>query len=185
MLRSDAVRVTTRAFETGPLCGPVILIAIDGRSGSGKTTLAAEVASLVRARGLRTTTVHTDELCPGWDGLPEVPSRLHNVVRQLAGNGSATYPVWDWIANAPGVPATIPLSDVVVIEGTAATDPRWRDQASVFAWIDAPAPLRKRRALARDGKIFEPHWDRWAAAEDAYFATRATNAQADIVIKAS
>lgn len=37
-------------------------------------------------------------------------------------------------------------------------------------WLDLPSEQRRSRALARDGDTFAPHWDRWAAQEDAHYA---------------
>lgn len=158
------------ALEVGPRCGSVILIGIDGRSGAGKTTVAEQVAGLAGERGLRTTIIHNDVLCPGWDGLPEIPARLDALARQLAETGTATYPTWDWLADRPGAPAGVPPSDVVIVEGVAAIDPAWAALRSVSVLVEAPAPTRKRRAIQRDGDSFARHWDHWAAAEDRYFA---------------
>jgi cytidylate kinase len=44
--------------------------------------------------------------------------------------------------------------------------------AAVRVWLEAPATVRKERALARDGDTYAPHWDRWAAQEDAVYAGR-------------
>ena len=49
-------------------------------------------------------------------------------------------------ASAPGHPEAVP--DLTV-------------------WLQLPEAQRRRRALARDGEIYRPHWERWAAQEDA------------------
>jgi uridine kinase len=176
-----ANRILTNALEVGPRCGSVVLIGIDGRSGAGKTTLAGLIAELAEQRGLRTTTIHNDELCPGWDGLPEVPKRLGEIARQLAIASAATYPTWDWYAHAAGPEGLIPPSDLVILEGVASIDPAWAALRSVSVWVDAPANLRKERAIGRDGEGFAAHWDQWAAAEDRYYATAPPNP--DLVVE--
>lgn len=176
-----ANRVFAAALAAGPRCGSVILIGIDGRSGAGKSTLAAQVSELAAARLLRCATIHVDVLCPGWDGLASVPPRLIDLVDQLAASASATYPTWDWIGGRPGPDASLPPSDVVIIEGVAASDPAWADRRSVTVWVEAPAPLRKERAIARDGDSFARHWDAWATAEDRYFAAHPP--LADVVVE--
>lgn len=177
-----ANHVLASALAVGPRCGSVILVGIDGRSGAGKSTLAARVSDLALARHLRTTTVHVDVLCPDWDGLPAVRSRLVALVEQLAADpvGSATYPTWDWIERRPGPDASVPPSDLVIIEGVTASDPAWAERRSVTVWVEAPAPLRKERAIARDGDSFARHWDAWAAAEDDYFGAHPP--PADLVV---
>lgn len=164
-----ANRVLAAALQVGPRCGGVILIGIDGRSGAGKSTLAAQISDLAAERGLTTATVHVDVLCPDWDGLPAVPDRLRGLVDQLAAAGTGTYPTWDWIARTAGPDAAVPPADLVIIEGVTASDQAWADRRSTTVWVEAPAELRKERAIARDGASFAAHWDAWAAAEDRYF----------------
>ena len=36
-------------------------------------------------------------------------------------------------------------------------------------WLEAPAPVRRGRALDRDGEVFAPHWQEWADQERALF----------------
>jgi anthranilate synthase component 1/para-aminobenzoate synthetase len=42
--------------------------------------------------------------------------------------------------------------------------------------------VRKKRALDRDGAAYAPHWDRWAAQEDAMLARERTPDRADITL---
>jgi anthranilate synthase component 1/para-aminobenzoate synthetase len=53
----------------------------------------------------------------------------------------------------------------------------------VLVWLEAPSSVRKKRALDRDGETFAPHWDRWAAQEDAMLARERTPGRADLVIE--
>ena len=178
-----ANRILANALEVGPRCGSVILIGIDGRSGAGKTTLAGLISELAHKRGLRIATIHNDELCPGWDGLPAVPERLGDIARQLSVSGTATYPTWDWYANTEGPEGQLPPSDLVILEGVASIDPGWAAMRSVSVWVEAPADIRKDRAIGRDGDGFAAHWDAWATAEDCYYS--ATPPRADVVVEVS
>lgn len=182
MDQEPANRILEHALSLGPRCGSVILIAVDGRSGAGKTTLAARISDYAEAKGLRTATLHVDEVCPGWEGLPQVPDRLADLVVHVANGGRATYPTWDWFRDRPGESGQVAEVDVLILEGVAAADPRWSMHTSASVWVDGSATQRKRRALARDGETFAPHWDRWAKAEDAYFEGRPTAESADFAI---
>jgi uridine kinase len=176
-----AARILDSAAAAGPRCGTTTLVVIDGRSGAGKTTLATAVAALAQDQGLTTSVVHVDELCPGWNGLPAVPHRLEKLVKSIARTGDATYPTWDWYNDCPGPDANLGPSDVVVIEGASAADPRWATLTSVAVWVEAPPEVRKARAIARDGDSFAQHWESWAAAEDDYFGSRGSR-KLDIVV---
>lgn len=143
--------------------------------------MAERIDTITKTRGLKTAVLHTDDLCPGWEGLPTVPEKLHDIVGQLAQRGTATYVAWDWANDRAGATKELPAYDVVIIEGVAATDPRWAEQVSASVWVEAPTAIRKRRAIQRDGETFAAHWDQWATAEDAYFEARPT-VQADFVV---
>lgn len=174
-----ANRVLTQALAAGPRCGSLILIGIDGPSGSGKTTLASAIAA--QAQGQRVATVHVDDICPGWHGLEQVPQRLATIAAQLSTHGEATYPTWDWHANAPGTPAHIAGATLVIVEGTCALDPAWADHRSLSVWMNSPLAIRRERALRRDGDIYTPHWDAWARDEAAYYTS--TTMAPDLVIE--
>jgi len=45
-----------------------------------------------------------------------------------------------------------------------------------------PEKDRRARALARDGDLYAPHWERWAAQEEAYIVREGVPERANIVI---
>lgn len=180
------------------LCSADVVL-IDGRSGSGKTTFALRLMQRLRAAGRQAQLLSLDNLYPGWDGLA-AGSRA--VAEALAAGGYRRYD-WELGAFAEWVP--LDAESALVIEGCGAVTrdnldaaAAWAERAGVRAeragggivragggivrsvWIDAPAELRRRRALARDGEMFAPHWDRWAAQEDALFAVTQPETLADV-----
>ena len=69
---------------------------------------------------------------------------------------------------------------VIICEGVGAIT----GTCNVRILVKAPDELRYRRAIARDGDMYRPHWESWAAQEEALFATySATYAQADIIYR--
>lgn len=157
------------------MSAPTLLAAdvllIDGRSGAGKTVLAQAIAEQIeRVRGIRPQLIGMDELYPGWDGLAQGSHALPEVIR------SAEYRRYDWEQStfAPEL-HTIDPTRPLIVEGCGALTRQSRAAARALGrvytvWIEAPAAVRKRRALARDGAMFAPHWQRWAVQEDAHFA---------------
>ncbi|HWU32587.1 MAG TPA: AAA family ATPase [Marmoricola sp.] len=170
MSTEAANRTLDDALTTGPRCGRSRVIAIDGHTGTGKTTLAEEIRAAAGIRGLSFAVVHTDELCPGWGGLPEVPRIVEELLEHLAHNAEASYPTWDWHAAHPGPDAIVSPADVIVIEGVGAGARGCVRFFSARVRLDAPVDVRKKRALDRDGDTFAPYWDTWAQAEARYFA---------------
>lgn len=159
---------------------------IDGRSGSGKTELADSLLRALRAAGADPQALRAEDLYPGWDGLAEGSLA---VARALGAGG---YRRFDWAAGEFAEWVRIDPRSPLVIEGcgaiTRANLAAARSWARAHAggsvrsvWLDAPAAERKRRALARDGDAYAPHWDRWAEQEDAHYALHAPWRLADEV----
>lgn len=146
------------------------LLGIDGRSGTGKTTLADAVMGELSVVGIRASCLHMDELYAGWQGLAgALPALRRQVLTPLLRGSPASYRRWDWARGGYARSlVSLPPVEVVVIEGVGAVhaDPTAYD---LTVWLRAPTPIRRQRALARDGAVFAGHWDTWAAQEDELF----------------
>lgn len=151
---------------------------VDGPSGAGKTTWAHTFAAeLGGARVLG-----MDELYPGWDGLAAgVTELLTHVVDPLVAGRPACYRRWDWQHDRPGDRVELGRPDLLVVEGVGAGAAR--AHAVLTVWLDAPADVRRHRAIARDGDTFAPHWERWARQEHAHFEHARTREHADVLIR--
>lgn len=155
------------------------LLCLDGPAGSGKTSLAAAVASAAAPASV--SVLHLDDLYEGWSGLADVGQRLReDVVAPLATVGRGHYRRWDWHADGWAERRSVEPADLLVVEGVGAGTPELDPWRSLLVWLDAPAAERKRRALARDGAAFAPHWDSWAADEAALHARERTAQRADL-----
>lgn len=167
-------RLTLRA--PGPTGGRIL--GVDGRSGSGKTDLAAAIARRVPA-----TVVHLDDLYAGWRGLAgALPVICTGLIAPLLAGRPGHYRRYDWMADRPADVVTVPPADLVIIEGVGALAVQCVAAYSLRVWLDAPADTRKRRALARDGDTFAPHWGEWAEQEDEVFARHPARDSADLVL---
>ncbi len=174
-----AVAALARSAAPVPGAGGTVVVAIDGRSGSGKTILGTAVAG-----ALECPVVHLDALYPGWDGLQAgVDLVTERVLEPLARGGQPAYPRWDWMRDRPGRTVPVQAGALLVVEGCGALVPPAAAYAAVRVWLDAPAALRKARALARDGDTYAPHWARWAAQEDAVYAAARPRDTAHLVLR--
>ncbi|WP_432573269.1 nucleoside/nucleotide kinase family protein [Kineococcus sp. SYSU DK005] len=166
------------AAAPAPVAGPRLLL-VDGRSGSGKTDLGGALGSRLGA-----PVVHVEDLYPGWDGLAAAVGLLEReVLRPLRAGRVPHPPRWDWAAGRWGPRAPVPAAGTagtVVVEGVGAGCTPVRPE--LLVWVRAPTAVRRRRALARDGAAYAPHWRRWAAQEEELFAAHDVAAAADVVL---
>jgi len=171
--------VVAAARAATPVLGPTVVVAVDGRSGSGKTLLGSAVGV-----ALGCPVVHLDAVYPGWDGLKAgVELVTTHVLEPLAHGEPAGYPRWDWMRSRPGRTVLVDAGPHLVLEGCGALVPPAAAFAAVRVWVDAPTEVRKERALSRDGETYAPHWDRWAAQEDAVYADTRPWETADLVLR--
>lgn len=148
------------------------VLLIDGRSGAGKTRLADRAASLLQDEGIGAQMLRLEHLYPGWDGL-EAGSLA--VARAL---DTGRYRRYDWMAGAFAEEVLISARTPLIIEGCGAITRANLEAASRWAgpdanihsvWISSASQVRKQLALERDGEVFAPHWEEWAAQERAHF----------------
>ena len=179
--RAESSLVAELGRRGAPKAGRTCVVAIDGRSGSGKTSLAAGLGAELGA-----PVVTLEDLYGGWDGLERgVDLLVSEVLEPLNAGRAARVPRYDWVAAAWGSPWVLEPPGVLIVEGVGAGARRAAAYESVLVWMEVPASVRKKRALDRDGETFAPHWDTWAAQEDAMLARERTRDRADLVIDAS
>jgi uridine kinase len=173
-------RLGGRVREAPPRAGRTRVLAIDGRSGAGKTYLAAALA-----RELEAPVVTLEDLYGGWDGLERgIGLLVSAVLEPLAAGRPVRVPRYDWVAGQWAEPVPLDPPELLIVEGVGAGARRAAAFESVLVWLESAAAVRKKRALERDGEVFAPHWERWAAQEDAMLARERTPERADMVIGA-
>lgn len=190
----DAASRAGRLLRDSGLVAPSVVL-LDGRSGSGKTVLAAQLASLLGAQ-----TLHLDDLYPGWGGLAAGSRAVSEALR------AGTYRRYDWAVGEFSTEVILDRGAPLVVEGCGALSATNLSAARAWAagparpraahafsggdtgsgvltvWLDCPAPVRRKRALARDGDMYQPHWDEWAAQEEAHLAAHQPVALAAAVV---
>lgn len=148
-------------------------ILVDGRSGSGKTEFAAALALAVPGAQL----VRLDDIYPGWGGLEAGSEAVHGQILTRF-----RWRRFDWASNTLAEWHALDPTRPIIVEGCGALSAVNRALATVAFWVDLDEPTRKRRAFARDGDSYRPHWDEWAAQEDTFIARESPRAHADVIV---
>lgn len=156
-------------------------VLIDGRAGAGKSTLARSLAAATGA-----ALVRLDDVYPGWDGLEAGAEAVRRTLLVPRTTGRAgTWRRWDWATGRPAEQHGVPGAGGLICEGCGVLTRRSARLAALGIWVDLDGTLRKERALRRDGDLFAPHWDRWAAQEEAVIRAEAPASLADLRIDGS
>ncbi len=164
-----------------PACGATTIVAVDGPSGAGKSDLADSLARRLEAQVLR-----VDELVPGWHGLAEMPPVLaRDLLAPLAAGEVAAVRRWNWVDDRPGELADVLPGPFLVLDGCGSGSRVIRPYLSMLVWVDAPEDVRRARAMARDGEVYEPWWEVWAAQERRLFAAEQTQAAAHVRLRSA
>lgn len=159
----------------------VRLIGVDGPSGAGKSTIARPVAEALSA-----PIVEIDDFVSWVDFAGWWPRFDAQVLSPLLARRDARYQVRDWhndeFGDALAGWKTVAPHPFVVLEGVTCTRRAIADRLAVRVWVDAPAEVRLRRGIERDGESHRPLWERWMPEEAAFFDADGTRARADFVI---
>lgn len=173
----DLAAILTEITARRP-ASQALVVALDGPSGSGKTRLARRIARALDD----STLVRLDHVVPGWGGLERSTELIRPVLQELRAGRPAVYRTWDWAREDWGAVLRRPAASTVVVEGCGSGALLLADLVDYLVFVDAPAELRRSRALERDGATYEPYWDRWAAQEQEHFAANRTRQRADLLI---
>ena len=160
-----------------PACGATTVLAVDGPSGSGKTGFAGGLAVVTGADVL-----HLEDIYPGWSGLAATPPLVRRVLDGIAVGEIGDVHRWDWDAAQDGPLLRVRPSPLLILDGVGSGAAILRPYLSFLIWVDAPDDVRKRRALDRDGDVYAPFWDTWAAQEAEHFSAEQTRIHADLAI---
>jgi len=157
--------LAARILATTPGLGRTRLVAIDGPGGAGKSVFAARLARVLGDAPV----VHTDDFA-GWDDQLDWWPRLEaEVLGPLASGRVATFAPNDW-GGGQRPTVEVPPGGTIILEGVSASRRAVWDRLSLAVWIEAPAELRLRRGLERDGDDARASWATWMAEEDRHFA---------------
>ncbi|QYF75099.1 ATP-binding protein [Cryobacterium sp. PAMC25264] len=149
-----------RAFGRHRAGGRAVVL-IDGPSGAGKSTLADALVTAWPGP-VAPTMVRLDDIYPGWAGLEAAIEHIRTQVLVPRRDGApARWRRFDWGREAAAEWHAVPADRPLIVEGCGTLARAHESVSDVRVWLDADDGIRKQRALARDGGVFEAHWDQW------------------------
>ncbi|CAL99606.1 hypothetical protein A8924_0652 [Saccharopolyspora erythraea NRRL 2338] len=160
------------------------LVAVDGPSGSGKSVFARGLVAALRADGLRTALVPTDDFATWDEPVGWWPRLAEGVLDPLRRGEPGRYQRTEWPGGEPvlGAWVDVEVPDVLVVEGVSSARRAVADRLSLAIWVEVGDPaLRLERAVARDGEWSRPHLLRWQEFERRWFAEDGAKHRADIL----
>ncbi|WP_019855945.1 uridine kinase family protein [Actinopolyspora mortivallis] len=180
-----AEAVAGHVLRGSPGLGPVRLVTIDGPSGSGKSTFAARVLARLRARGVATVLVPTDDFATWEEPVRWWPRLRSGVLEPLSRGRPGRYRRVEWPEGVPvtGGTVEVPVPDVLVLEGVSSGRAELAGRVTTAVWTElADAATRLARAVARDGVDSRAELLRWQEFERHWFEVDRTGQRADFVV---
>jgi hypothetical protein len=179
-----AAEIAAAVAAREPVNG-IRLVGVDGPSGSGKTFLAARLSAALAAPVVEIDDFVSWDCFAGW-----WPRFDDQVLTPLLAGRDATYQArdWtDWYGSTLGGWKTQPWAPTVILEGVTCTRREAVGRIAYAVWVEAPAPLRLARGMARDGDLAGKAelWERWMREEAAFFAADGARARADVIVDTS
>jgi uridine kinase len=173
-------RIAGEVRERRPPAGmSTRMVAIDGLGGSGKSSFARHLA---RALG-DVPIVQTDDFA-SWDNPTDWwPQLLERVLVPLSKGEPARFERSQWGGERDGELVEIEPTEFMILEGVTASREAFAPYLSYSIWVEAPADVRLKRGLDRDGPDALEQWQGWMAEEDRYLERERPDERADLVIE--
>ena len=174
--------------------GVCLLVAIDGPGGAGKSTLARLLKEHLKTLGWIVAVVKHDDFYLSSHQRENQQSEMigcdfdwerlrDQVLIPVREGRSAYYQRYDWGADVLAEWHTIPMSDVVLVEGVYTMRRELADLYDLKIWVECPRVIRLARGIARDGEAARAIWEQdWMPKEDDYVKTHLPHERADFSI---
>ena len=179
---ADVVAEIAAAVAVRQPVNGIRIVGVDGPSGSGKSHLASCLAQRLSAPVIEIDDFVSWDCFAGW--WPRFDAQ---VLTPLLAGKDAVFQArdWsDWYGSSLGEWRTRPWAPTIIVEGVTCTRRETVGRIAYAVWVEAPAPLRLARGLARDSAFTgaEDLWKRWMIEEDQFFAADRTRDRADITV---
>lgn len=178
----STIRIAEGVLRASARLGRVRVLAIDGPSGAGKSTLSHCLVDALTTAGTRVALISTDDFATWNRPAAWWPRLVEGVLNPLATGVVGHYRRMEWTTGMPrpGEWVTVPVPDVLVLEGVSAGRASMRPHLSRLCWVAGPdSAARLERAVARDGEADRAQLAAWQRFESGWFTVDRTHEYAD------
>lgn len=148
------------------------LILVDGRSGAGKSTFASRLARLFQA-----ALVHTDDIAWHLHPIEWAGVLTEGVIEPWRRGELVEFRPPGWIDHGRDGVVSVPVTDVLVVEGVGAGRAALASSADLVVWVQSNRDEARRRGIERDVQLGRTmaeavaFWDEWMRFEEPFLAT--------------
>ncbi|MDN3494770.1 GNAT family N-acetyltransferase [Planococcus sp. APC 4015] len=168
-----------RAVALGATVPGIRLIGIDGPAASGKSTIAHHLSDR-----FGWPIIQIDDFFSWVSFTSWWPRFETEVLHPLLDGRSIHYQMRDWTGDEFGEGLAgftdLDWAPVVILEGVGSTRAAIAASLACRVWVDAPASVRLRRGVTRDGETHRELWEKYLPREADFFAADGTARRADI-----
>lgn len=171
------------------------IMAVDGGGGSGKSFFT----KMLQAVDPNIAVVHMDDFFLPANRHTRSPVKLETiaadfdwrrlerqVLKPLADNEPGYYQRYDWSEDMLADYHSVPVADLVIVEGVYTLLLDLRRYYDYTVWVDCPYETRLARGLARDGEAARQLWvSDWMPAEERYLNAYQPHLSADLLVDGS
>lgn len=162
-----------RARVAGLLpAGRRAVVLVDGRSGAGKSTLALRLARLFDA-----ALVHTDDIAWHLHPIEWADVLTEGVIEPWRRGEQVRFRPPGWIDQGRDGVVSVPVTDVLVVEGVGAGRAALASSADLVVWVQSDRDEARRRGIERDVQLGRSvaeavaFWDEWMRSEEPFLAS--------------
>ncbi|HSJ84382.1 MAG TPA: hypothetical protein VLA91_11245 [Acidimicrobiia bacterium] len=189
-------RLVDRIAAIGRDTSRPVLVAIDGGSGAGKSTFARRVGDELGAAVIDGDDFYAGGTAAEWDAMSAAEKADHciawrrqlPVLEALARGEPGSWHRYDWDVDDGRLVEQDTLcrpAPVVILEGVYSARPELSDLFDLRVLYEAPADIRRRRIVEREGEDHRTEWNaRWEEAERWYFTEVMPPGAFDLVVSA-
>lgn len=182
--------IPTHILEKIAVAAKPLIVAVSGVGGAGKSTFAEALSQKTGAQVVSVDSFMTDRTVPeykNWEIMDYERLTKEVILPFLNKNPEITYGHFDWGKNDSTEIKSIPVSDILIIEGVGLFRPELNQYFGLKIWIEVDLEEALNRGKKRDREVHQnpqdENWDGvWKKNDEEYVKTFNPQSSADEIV---